>query len=289
MILTRLLPPAIQQAIRARRSQLRKAYLRAFHSFTPDDLLAALRSLGIQPGDTVFVHSAYSKFAGFTEDPITAIQTLQRAVGDHGNLLMPTMPFKGSAVDYARSGAITDLRTSPSQMGLLTELFRRQPGVIRSIHPTHPIAVSGPLAAWLTEGHEHAQTPCGRNSPFHRLLEADGKILFAGADIVPGSFFHFLDEHLEPLMPESPFTSEWFDLLTRDTSGALHKTRTRLYDPSMGARRVLSRLTEPLRQSSHWRELYIGRLHLILLRASDILETAERLTRSGIFFYRFQT
>jgi aminoglycoside 3-N-acetyltransferase len=276
----------MKQAIRARQAQLRKAYIRAFHSFTPDDLIAALHSLGLQLGDAVVAHTSYASFDGFTGSAITAVQTIQRAVGANGNLLMPTMPFMGSAIEYARSGAITDLRKSPSLMGLLTELFRRQPGVVRSIHPTHPIAVSGPLAAWFTEGHQHAQTPCGRNSPFHRLLEADGKILFAGVSIRTMSFFHFIEERLEALMSESPFTTEWFDLLTRDAAGVLHKTRTRLYAPSMSARRDIPRLIEPLRHAGHWREVHVGRLRLILLRASDVMETAERLARSGIFCYR---
>ena len=52
-----------------------------------------------------------------------------------------------------------DVRRTPWQMGMLTELFRRMKGVHQSLHPTHGVAALGPLAAEMTAGHDRAATP----------------------------------------------------------------------------------------------------------------------------------
>ena len=79
-----------------------------------------------------------------------------------GTVLMPTLPFGGVAIDYARKNPVFDVRRTPSQTGLLTEIFRRSAGVLRSVHPTHPVAVAGHGAVEMVEGHHLAATPCGR-------------------------------------------------------------------------------------------------------------------------------
>jgi aminoglycoside 3-N-acetyltransferase len=84
-------------------------------------------------------------------------------------LMMPSMPFSGTAIEWARSGTVFDVRRTPSRMGLLSELFRRSPGVVRSVHPTHPVACWGEDAASVAAGHPGSATPCGSGSPFESL------------------------------------------------------------------------------------------------------------------------
>lgn len=286
MGLGRFLPPSLKLTLRTRQNQLRGAFIKAFFSFTPEDFLQALKKVGIRPGDAVMVHSSYASFEGFAGGVSDVIQKLQEAVGESGTLLQPTMPFSGRALDYARSGQITDVRKTPSKMGLLTELFRRRTGVIRSVHPTHPIAAWGRGAAAMTVDHYKSLTPCGAGSPFHRLLEADGKTLLAGVDINSMTFFHYIEERLEPVMPFSPFTSEWFDLDVRGADGILYRTHTRLYDGAVSSRRDLFPLREPLRRIGGWQECRVGRLRLISIPAAAALSAAEGMAAKKEFCYR---
>lgn len=282
----RYLPPSVKLTLRTRQNQLRSAFIKTFFSFTPEDFLQALRKVGIRPGDTVMAHSSYASFEGFTGGVSDVIQKLQEAVGESGTLLQPTMPFSGRALDYARSGQVTDVRKTPSKMGLLTELFRRRADVIRSVHPTHPIAAWGRNAAAMTSDHYKSLTPCGAGSPFHRLLEADGKTLLAGVDINSMTFFHYIEERLEPVMPFSPFTSEWFDLDVRGADGVLYPTHTRLYDGPVSSRRDLLLLCEPLKRMGGWRECRVGRLRLISIPATAALSAAENMAAKKEFCYR---
>lgn len=286
MGLGRFLPSSLKLTLRTRQNQLRGAFIKTFFSFTPEDFLQALTSVGIRPGDTVMAHSSYASFEGFTGGVSDANQKLQEAVGEGGTLLQPTMPFSGRAIDYVRSGQVTDVRKTPSKMGLLTEMFRRRAGVVRSVHPTHPIAAWGHNAAAMTADHYKSLTPCGAGSPFHRLLEADGKTLLVGVDINSMTFFHYIEERLEPAMPFSPFTSEWFDLDTRGADGVVYRTHTRLYDGAVSSRRDLLPLCEPLKRMGGWKECRVGRLRLISIPATAALSAAENMAAKKEFCYR---
>ena len=132
-----LVPKGPKERLKGWRKRLRLVYVRRWRAFGPDDLLAALRRLGITPGDVLMVHSSFDRFAGFSGKPTDVLRVLQDAVGPTGTLLMPTLPFTGTAVEYVSRGEIFDVRRTPSRVGLLTELFRRSPGVVRSVHPTH--------------------------------------------------------------------------------------------------------------------------------------------------------
>jgi len=285
MSIGRHLPAPLKAKLRTWRKQARSAALRRFFAFDSKQLVEALHGLGIRAGDAVVVHSSYAAFEGFTGRSYETVQALQAAVGEEGTLLMPTMPFGGSALEYVQSGKVTDIARTPSSMGLLTEILRRSPGATRSIHPTHPVAALGRQAVELTADHYQALTPCGKNSPFHRLLEARGKILLAGVDIRSMTFFHYVEEVLEPEMPFSPFTPEWFDIPTRGPGGQVFRTRTRLYDPVISSRRDTRLMIEPLKRAGFWHEGTVGRLNLIVLSAAEVLGTLQAMSRDRKYCY----
>jgi aminoglycoside 3-N-acetyltransferase len=276
---------ALKQQVKGYLKRLRSAYIERFLGFDTADLTALLERLGLRTGDVVLVHVAFNSFSGFQGGPGDVIRVLQSVVGELGTLLMPTMPFSGSAVEYARQYPRTDLAKSPSAMGIVTEIFRRMPGVIRSIHPTHSVAAWGARAEELTGDHFRAESPCGRNSPFLRLLDVDGKILFLGAEIQTMTFYHGLEELFEDRLPASPFTREWFALETRDRDGNTWTTKTRLFDPDLSRRRDIGPLEPHLRRIGAWHQGKVGRLRVSLVRAHDVRDMCEQLADRGVFFY----
>jgi len=281
-----LLPAGLKAKLKSWNGHARSAYINHFHSFTPDDLLDALAELGIEQGDVLIAHTSFGQFQGFQGGIGEAIEVLQKAVGESGALLIPTLPFSGSALEYVNSGRITDLARTPSRMGLLTEIFRRLPGVTRSIHPTHSVAGWGRKAPALLENHHLGRSPCGESSPFHRLLDADGKILLAGVGIRSMTFFHCVEEILQPVMPFSPFTREVFDLQTIGTDGNTYETHTYLFDPAVSARRDCELMIPALKEQGLWRETHVGLLRLTVLRARDVKDTLVEMAANGQYCYR---
>ena len=254
-------------------------------AFDSDQLSAGLRRLGIGAGDTLLVHSSYDAFTGFTGRPSDIIHVLQQIVGPQGSLMMPTSSFTGSAVHYAMTHPLFDVRRTPSCTGLITEVFRRSPHVVRSVHPTHSVAVWGAGAESLTLGHHAAATPCGKNSPYARLLERQGSILLLGVDIGSLTFYHMVEETIEPLLPQSPFTAEVFELWSVDLDGNRLRTRTRLFDPDVARRRNLQKLVTELKRRGAWRGSRIGWLKMTLLRAADVHGAVVDMAQQGVYCY----
>lgn len=258
---------------------------RLLFSFTPADLSAALGALGVSAGDVILVHCSYDAFRAFRGRPSDVIDVLQAIVGREGVVLMPTMPFSGTAVDWVRANPIVDLRRTPSRMGLVSEVFRRSPGVVRSIHPTHPVVAWGDRAETLVADHYRAVTPCGVGTPYHRLLEFDGRIVMLGADVTSLTFFHTAEALLGESWPCSPFTQEVFRLTTLARDGTAYTTETRLFDPRLSRRRNLHKLMPDLVTRGAWRQSRVGRLTVATVRARDVLDVVSSLASRGTYAY----
>ena len=280
-----LLPAPVKRLVRDRVKLARRAFVRALYSFDKQDFRKALERVGVRSGDVLMVHSSYDRFEGFRGSPSDVIQALQDAVSPGGTIMMPSMPFTGSTREWLNSGQVFDVRRTPSRVGLLTELFRRSPGVVRTVHPTHPVAIWGALAEEMSRDAHTSTTPCGRPSPFARLVDVGGQSLMLGAGIEYMTFFHAVEEFLEGDMPFSPFTAETFELHSKDAAGALMTSRLRLLEPHYSSRRRVAILTPELQRTGDWHETIVGRLSVLLLAADAVLKGCRSLAKQGIFCY----
>jgi aminoglycoside 3-N-acetyltransferase len=279
------LPAEIKKKTMSHWKSLRIRVSKRSRGFSKQNLVDMLLRLGVTRGDVLLVHSSLDQFDAFLGKPVDIITALEDAVGLTGILIMPTLPFRGSAVDYVRESPVFDVTRTPSQMGLLTELFRRMPGVARSVHPTHAVAAWGANAKAFVAGHLRSSTPCGRQTPYGRLLDHNGKILLLGTDITVLTFFHTVEEILEPQMPFSPFTKEIFTLECRDAQNASVMAQTRLFEPKHSKRRNLRKLVPELKKRGCWCEARLGGMHAILLSAEQVLRASLELANQGIFCY----
>ena len=279
----RVMPWSVKRWLR----QIQAAYVRRLYAFSPSDLQAALRQLGITVGDVLMVHSSFDAFQGFRGSPADVIATLKAVVEPEGALIMPTLPFSGSAVEYAIQDPIFDSQRTVSRMGLITEVFRRSSGVLRSLHPTHSVAVWGRRAKELVSDHHLARTPCGPGTPYGRLMDLRGKILFLGVPVRTMTFFHFVEEALEPRMPVPVFAPGEYALRFRTATGEVRVAKMRLFSLQLAGHRDGAPLIAELKRREWWRERRIGRLQMILLEAHDVYEAASDLARRGVLCYEF--
>jgi aminoglycoside 3-N-acetyltransferase len=179
------LQPVVEPVYRRVRRQLNRVQ-RALDRRTLDE--NSLRNLLVQAGlkraAVVMVHSSMDELArrvpGLTA--ISFINLLMELVGANGTILMPTFPFRGKQLHYVEQQKHFDVRKTPSQVGLITEVFRRMPGVSRSLHPTHPVAAWGKQAVALTSTH-HLGGAFDTYSPFYRMAEHNGLVIGAGTSL----------------------------------------------------------------------------------------------------------
>ena len=155
-----------------------------------------LRSLGVSPGDTLLMHSSYKSLGGTEEGAAGFYEVLLDLLGERGTLIIPTLSYR----DVTREAPDFDVRATPSCVGYLTEYFRTGiPDARRSLHATHSCCVRGRLREEMIRGHETDATPVGAHSPFRKLPEAGGKILFLGCSPDHNTSMHGVEETVEPM------------------------------------------------------------------------------------------
>ncbi len=152
---------------------------------TKQDIVQGLRELGVRPGMVLMVHSSLSAFGEVEGGAKTVIEALLEAIGPEGTLAMPTMS----------ADAVFDVDNSPSVLGVITETFRKWPGVVRSLHPTHSVAALGPRAQELVEGHINEPSAIGPGSPWGKLACWDnGYVLLLGVDQDRNTLLHYPED-----------------------------------------------------------------------------------------------
>jgi aminoglycoside 3-N-acetyltransferase len=152
-----------------------------------NELLAGFKRTGLQAGDTVLVHSAFKSFGGVEGGPQTVIDVLLEILTPEGTLIMPTFNF-----DFNK-GQPWDVRTTPSQMGVLTELVRTDPRAKRVFHPFYSFAIIGKYAGELTR--ERYKSSYERKSVFGKLRDLDAKIMIIGLDYTHSfTFVHHVEQ-----------------------------------------------------------------------------------------------
>lgn len=161
-------------------------------------LRAELLALGVRPGGVLLVHSSLRslgpEFSRDNQGAEIIVQALLEALGSQGTLLMPALSY-----ETVHAGSpFFDVRATPSCVGALQECFRTRPGTLRSVHPTHSACGVGLRAAELLSDHQLDVTPCGPHSPFARLPQAGGQLLFIGCGLYPNTSMHAIEERVEP-------------------------------------------------------------------------------------------
>jgi aminoglycoside 3-N-acetyltransferase len=92
------------------------------------------------------------------------------------------------------SAPLFDEIETPSNVGILTNVFRTSHARRRSLHPTHSCAAVGRHTDYLLEGHHRDPTPCSANSPVGRMLDLDGRILFLDVTMDCCTLIHHVEE-----------------------------------------------------------------------------------------------
>ena len=246
---------------------------------TLEGLVEGFRNLGVQEGDTLLVHSSYKAFGPVDGGPSTAIRALEAALGTDkdGTLIMPTFNF-----DFNK-GQPWDVRTTPSKMGVLTELVRQDPRAKRVFHPFYSFAILGKHADML--GSLRYKSAYERNSVFGKLRDLDGKIMVIGLSYNNSmTFFHhieqmegvdyrFLKQFTGEVTDENGNTyTDTFEMLVRD----IDKGVMTMVDP-MGAR---------MEEAGVIKSAKIGEADVKLMKANEVYEfTAREMKRDPHLLY----
>jgi len=160
----------------------------------------SLESCGIRPGDVVLVHTGFRRLGipGSRDTRESAGQTIWRAfesyLGPSGTLLVPTLSYEY----VGERNPVFDEVLTQSCVGFLSETFRADLSLGRSLCPTHSVSGWGSYVDYYLDGHILDETPLGPNSPFARLTSPAGNqrayLLFAGCSANTNTSMHGVEE-----------------------------------------------------------------------------------------------
>ena len=165
------------------------------------DILKGFADLGLAEGDALLFHSSLKSFGYVQGGADTVIDGAIEAVGESGTVIVPTFVQKvnGESATYRTRREAWDIRTSPSDVGHITEVFRQRSEAVRSDHCCDSLAAIGADAGNAMGGHGSAgprvspwdEKAFGHGSPWDWLVDRNALYVLMGVGFNVCSIFHY--------------------------------------------------------------------------------------------------
>ncbi|MDZ4763560.1 MAG: AAC(3) family N-acetyltransferase [Chloroflexota bacterium] len=179
----------------------------AYSPLTVGLLARGFMACGLTAGQHVVVHTKMSALGWIVGGAVALIEALQRVITPSGTIMMPAFTSENSDPSQWSNPPIPEswwqivrdtlppydpARTPTWGLGVVPELFRTLPGVVRSAHPEVSWAAWGARAAFLTADHT-LETEIGDGSPLSKLYDLAGYVLLIGVDHGNNSSLHLAE------------------------------------------------------------------------------------------------
>lgn len=174
---------------------------------TKEELISALRKIGVSSNQIIEVHSSLSSFGYLVGGARTIVDALLEIAESTGTILMPTQtPDNTDPSNWVNPPLIPELwkkvrehmppydakKTDMSGMGEVVENFRHREGIECSNHPTVSYAAWGRYAKLLCN-RQSLHFPLSEESPAARLYELNGYVLLLGTDLTTCTCMHLAE------------------------------------------------------------------------------------------------
>lgn len=240
------------------------------------DFLNALKAIGIKKGDVIFVHSSVSAFGKLQifDDTLlmqTLTDALKESVGEQGTIIMPTFSYS------FWKNKTYDVENSKSEVGVLTEYFRKQTDVSRTLHPNHSVAVWGKHKDFLLKV---GKDTFDKNSIFGKLRNLHGKIVFFGAPFQSCTYVHYIEQmHTVPYRYMRKHHGKIIN------KGKEYKDEITVYYKYFPFFTLLSLLEKQLLEKKLMKEIALGKGKIQVIEADTLLKEGTSLLDNDIYSF----
>lgn len=183
---------------------------------TKNSLVRDLKRIGVQPGDTISVHSSMSKIGWVVGDQLSVIEALMESVTEEGTLVMqahstgnsdpknwhyPPVPEEWWETIRKEMPPYRPELTPLRNLGRIPELFWTMSDVLRSNHPHVSCTAWGKNAKQIVKEH-NLEVAYGDRTPWGVLYSLRSKILLLGVDHESNTALHYAE--IKASTPDTP-------------------------------------------------------------------------------------
>jgi len=259
-------------------------------------ITAGLTELGVKPNDVIMVYSSLKSLGYVEGGPNQVVRALLDTVNHKGTLVLPTFFMPGGSIKSAceeKDTYIFDPKKHPSGLGRIPNAFLAQPGIKRSIHPTHSVAALGKHADYITQAHLLSPTIFGIDSPWGRMLNVDAKIVGLGVSLAPVTWYHMLEDELKDQFPLQVHLKQSHKLRCLTQDEGIVEVPVIPFDPQYNSRRIDHPSRDDLRayfwnlfSEKPWFNYHsIGLAVVWLADANAFYQYLKQLAQEGLTIY----
>lgn len=184
-----------------------------------EEIKEGLKTLGIGLGDKFLVHSSLKMMGWVNGGANAVIDALMSLVTSSGTIMMPAFTFPPVE--------LFDPKSTPTTLGAIAETFRKHEDVVRSLHPSHSVAVWGKDSEKYADLHLDS-TALGIGSPVHGLIEAHGDILLLGVGHWANSAIHVAEAIAKVPYLNIPYSEDYAKpLAVKTADGSIKEVPTK--------------------------------------------------------------
>ncbi len=238
---------------------------------TKKNLINDIMNMGIESTDKVMIHSSMKSIGDVEGGADTVVDAFMEYVCD-GMIMMPTHTWAQMSESYN----VFDPATEPACVGIIPNIFMKRPGVVRSLHPTHSMAVWGNGAAEYIAGEENCTTPCTPGGCWDRLRDINAKILLVGVNHIKNTYIHSVEEVFD--VPER-LTEKPVDFVIKMPDGSAKNVSVhRHFNPyTAHISESYDKLTKAFYETGAANPVKLGDAECILCDAAKVFEVTEKI------------
>lgn len=250
------------------------------NKYDANDLIQVMKKMGMKKGSVVFIHSSMTEFYNYTGTAEELIQNIINVIGEEGTLMMPAYPKTqkfNDEVDF-------DVLSSPSGAGYLSEVFRKMPGVKRSINLQHSVCAYGKLAEYFTNEHHLSSTAWDEHSPYYKMSQMNTLVFAFGLPYFLGTMIHCTESILRSKY-------KYFQLFFtkkkvcryKDVDGNIRSYHYFTHD--FARRRNKKKIIKKYFDKNEFKNTTISNLRIEMVDAKYTLDLFLQLAEKGITMY----
>jgi len=203
------------------------------------EIITDLKQMGINQGDILFVHSSLKSLGFVKGGAKTVIDAILEVIGSEGTLVIPTYPLHKTMYELCTmKDYVFDFKVTPTGLGSIPSEFLNYNGIYRSIHPTHSISAIGKDAKTITETHHIGDKTYGKNSPWAKVIELNGKFLGIGISLGPTTQYHYIEDIMGEDFPIKVKVDETYNIKCKISEEKYISVAVQPLDPVVAETRI---------------------------------------------------